>query len=148
MAYNHPTITPPKIPSSLLKQLLELCTKESPFITPEGKIYLKIEGVAMDNPLGPSFANFYMGYLEEQTFANNNNKLPIYTRYVDNIFVRYKNSDDLNKLKTIFEENSILKFTVDKSTDNKLPFLDVLLKNFNNISTLNTLKLEWVIFAH
>ena len=132
VAYNHPTITPPKLPKILLKQLLELCTKESPFTTPEGKIYVQTEGVAMGSPLGPSFANFYMGYLEEQTFTDNNNKLPIYARYVDDIFVGYNNPDDLNKLKTKFEENSILKFTIEKSTENKLPFLDVLVENCNN----------------
>ena len=93
---------------------------------------MQTEGVAMGSPLGPSFANFYMGYLEEQTFTDNNNKLPIYARYVDDIFVGYNNPDDLNKLKTKFEENSILKFTIEKSTENKLPFLDVLVENCNN----------------
>ena len=106
-----------------------------PYRTPNSKedeiksIYLQIEGVAIGSPLGPSFAKFYMGYLEEQTFAN---KLPIYTMYIDYIFVWYKTPNDLNKLKNIFEENSILKFTFEKCTGNKLSFLDVQVKNCNN----------------
>ena len=132
VAYNHPTIRAPKIPQNLLKNLLELCTKESPFTTPNGKIFKQIEGVAMGSPLGPLFANFYMGYLEEITFSNSNNKLPIYARYVDDIFIKYHSEEDLQKLKTNLEEKSVLKFTVEKSIDNKLPFLDVMISKKEN----------------
>ena len=44
--YNHPSIAPPKIPSDILKQLLEICTKEAPFRCPENKLYLQIERVS------------------------------------------------------------------------------------------------------
>ena len=72
--YNHDSIPPPKIPSEILKQVLELCTKEAPFRCPENKLYLQIEGVAMGSPLGPTFANFYMGNLEKKVFENPDNK--------------------------------------------------------------------------
>ena len=64
--YNHKTLPPPKMPKEILKQMLELCTKEAPFRSPDGNLYLQIEGVAMGSPLGPTFANFYMGHLEEK----------------------------------------------------------------------------------
>ena len=47
-------------------------------------------GVAMDSPLWPIFANYYMRYLEEGMFSDTSRKPLIYTRYVDNIFIMYK----------------------------------------------------------
>ena len=78
--YNHPSILPPKIPPEILKQLLEVCTKEAPFRSPDNKLYLQIEGVAMGSPLGPTFANFYMGNLENKVLDNLTNKPSIYVR--------------------------------------------------------------------
>ena len=131
LAYCNNSILPPKIPRNLLKQLLELCTKESPFITPSGKIYQQIEGVAMGSPLGPTFANFYMGYLEETIFADPNKKPLIYARYVDDIFVMSKNTNQFEQLKEHFQNISILKFTVEYSINNKLPFLDIMIDKNN-----------------
>ena len=85
-AYNSDELTPPKIPKDILKQLLELCTKKAPFRSPEGGLYLQIGGVAMGSPLGPTFANFYMGHLEQMILSNDNDPPSIYTRYVDDIF--------------------------------------------------------------
>ena len=127
LAYNHPIIAPPKIPSNLLRELLEMCTKESPFVTPDGRIFKQIDGVAMGSPLGPTFANFYMGYLEETTFSDINKKPLIYARYVDDIFIMYSTIEQLKEIKRNFENNSILKFTIEESAENKLPFLDVLI---------------------
>ena len=123
--YNHPTITPPKIPSDLLRKLLELCTKEAPFRSPEGKMYLQIEGVAMGSPLGPTFANFYMGELEENIFRNVMEKPLIYVRYIDDIFVLVSGEDKLVQLRNTFQEHSVLKFTYELGVDGRLPFLDV-----------------------
>ena len=125
-AYNHPSIRPPKIPKLLLKQLLELCTKEAPFKCPEGKIYVQIEGVAMGSPLGPMFANYYMGEVEQRVFSNKENVPSIYARYVDDIFVQVDSEEQLVELKQLFQNNSILNFTYEMNVNSKLPFLDVL----------------------
>ena len=124
-SYNHPTIPPPKIPENILRQLLSLCTREAPFRCPDGKLYVQTEGVAMGSPLGPTFANFYMGDLEQRTLTEDNPKPHIYARYVDDIFVQVKDINELEKLKQLFEENSVLHFTYELNIDNKLPFLDV-----------------------
>ena len=39
-----------KFQKTLLKELLQTCTKESPFTTLDGKIYKQINGVAMESP--------------------------------------------------------------------------------------------------
>ena len=130
--YNHPTVPPPKISQNILRQLLSLCTREAPFRCPDGKLYVQIQGVAMGSPLGPTFANFYMGDLEQRTLTDNSSKPHIYARYVDDIFVQVKDVKELEKLKQLFEANSVLNFTYELNIDNKLPFLDVLIDATDN----------------
>ena len=113
------------IPIELLRKLLELCTREAPFKSPDGKLYVQIEGVAMGSPLGPTFANFYMGELERSVFENVAKKPLIYVRYVDDIFVLVNCEDELVYLKRVFQENSVLNFTYELGVNGKLPFLDV-----------------------
>ena len=79
----------------------------------------------MGSPLGPTFANFYMGDLEQRTLTDNHSKPHIYARFVDDIFVQVKDINELEKLKKLFEDNSVLNFTYELNVSNKLPFLDV-----------------------
>ena len=130
--YHHPTMTAPKIPPNILRELLSICTKESPFRSPAGGLYLQIEGVAMGSPLGPTFAGFYMGHLEDQTFNNRCNKPNIYVRYVDDIFMQVNDIDQLLNIKEIFQQNSVLNFTYELHNNNRLPFLDISVKIENN----------------
>ena len=134
--YNHDHLLPPKIPPYILGEFLKLCTKEAPFKCPRGKLYVQIEGVAMGSPLGPTFANFYMGNLEKTIFSDPDMKPSIYARYVDDTFVQVKDENELIKLKNCFQSNSKLNFTYELSIDNKLPFLDVLVESSDN--TFNT----------
>ncbi|XP_045124906.1 uncharacterized protein LOC123512546 [Portunus trituberculatus] len=62
--YHSSDTTPLDMPEKHLKSLLELCTKEAPFISPDGKMYQQIDGVAMGSPLGVLFSNFFMGTIE------------------------------------------------------------------------------------
>ena len=57
--------------------------------------------------------------------TENSTKPHIYARYVDDNFVQVKDMNELEKLKQLFEENSVLNFTYELNIDNKLPFLDV-----------------------
>ena len=129
--YNDPNILPPDIPKKILKELLEICTKEAPFKSPNGKLYRQVDGVAMGSPLGPTFANYYMAHTENLILNDLTEKPNIYARYMDDIFIEIKTENDLIKLKELFEKNSVLKFTYEKSIENKLPFLDVMLHKIN-----------------
>ena len=126
--FDNPCLPPPKISKEILRQLLELCTKESPFRCPLGNLYIQTEGVAMGSPLGPTFANFYMGDLERKVLDNSLHKPNIYARYVDDIFVQIENEEELIELKNKFQNNSVLNFTCEFSRNFSLPFLDVLVK--------------------
>ena len=61
--YEHPTIPPPNIQKQVLEQLLHICTSETPF-KHNGQVYKQINGVSMGSPLGPTFGDFYMSYVE------------------------------------------------------------------------------------
>ena len=122
--YNHPDIEPPKITIENFKKLLLICTTECPFLTPDGKIFVQIDGISMGCVLGPTFANFYMGHLEQKILKHFN--LDMYTRYVDDIFVSSNSLDQILQLKASLERESILKFTIENEKYNKtLNFLDV-----------------------
>ena len=53
-------------------------------------------------------------------------------RYVDDIFIIYNNIKQTEDLKNKFEEESLIKFTVEHSTNNKLPFLDVMIEKYKS----------------
>ena len=53
------------------------------------KFYQQVDGVAMGSPLGPTFANFFLGHIEEKMFATCGMKPKLYLRYVDDIFALF-----------------------------------------------------------
>ena len=121
---NTPTLD---IPENTLRQLLECCTKEAPFTCPRGNRYCQVDGVAMGSPLGVLFANFFMGSIENQVFAEMR-KPDIYCRYIDDIFVKVKDEEEIAVLRQRLQDVSGLRFTVEKSSNGTMPFLDVLVK--------------------
>ena len=115
---------PLNIPEEHLRTLLEICTKEAPFTCPRGNLYRQVDGVAMGSPLGVLFANFFMGSIETTTLRDR--RPSIYGRYVDDIFIRVKDVEELLDLKQRLTTSSGLNFTYEESTEGRLPFLDVL----------------------
>ena len=65
-----------------MKDLLYLCTKHVHF-TYGGKIYIQIDGVAMESPLGPLLANIFMISLEEAILPSINKHVAHWKRYID-----------------------------------------------------------------
>ena len=81
----------------------------------------------MGSPLGPTFANFYMGHVEEIVFASYP-KPTIYIRYVDDIFLMVDSVEDITLLRERLQENSVLHFTHELSNNkNQIHFLDTLI---------------------
>jgi hypothetical protein len=130
--YSHPTLPAPSIPKKILLDLLRLCTSESPFRTPDNKIYRQTNGVAMGSPLGPTFAEYYMCEIENRVLSDELNKPELYCRYVDDIFVVVRDEEQLMNLRMAFEMNSDLKFTYELGQNRTLPFLDILVQAKNN----------------
>jgi hypothetical protein len=131
--YHNPNLPPPLIPKHYMKALLEICTTESPFYSPNNDIYFQIDGVSMGCVLGPTMANFYMGHLEERVFNDFPNLKPkIYDRYIDDTFGAFKDEQEIINLKNKFEEMSCLKFTYELEKDKILNFLDVKIVRTDN----------------
>ena len=123
--YHHPTLPPLPMPSGLLKEMLGACTREAPFRSPEGRLYLQVDGVAMGSPLGVLFAESYMSFVETEALAGMAEKPYIYSRYLDDIFVDIKDEPSLMHLKEELERHSVLTFTTEVGENNTLAFLDI-----------------------
>ena len=73
-----------------LRELLEICTQKSIFCF-DGQYYEQIDGVSMGCRLGPTFANYFMDWLEKRNFAKLKRLgVILYKRYVDDTFVILK----------------------------------------------------------
>ena len=79
------------------------------------------EGVMMGSPLGPTFANYYMWHLENETAKRCPETMPtIYARYVDDIFVVCESEENILAFREELERNSVLKFTHELENNNQL----------------------------
>ena len=112
------------------ENLLNLATKESFFLF-NGKYYQQIDGVAMGSPLGPTLANAFLCFHEQKWLS----ECPVefrplyYRRYVDDCFLIFKDPNHNSKfLDYLNAKHPNIEFTAENETDNKLPFLDVLVK--------------------
>ena len=131
--YNHPTMKAPAIPKEKMKELLIICTTEVPFRKPDGTMFIQLDGVSMGSPLGPTFANFFMAEVENRTLdgMTSTTKPSLYGRYIDDIFVLCS-EEILLHMKDLMSQISGMNFTIEKSIENKLPFLNVLVEKLEN----------------
>ena len=125
--YNHPTIPPPAISQNIMRELLTICTTEVPFRNINGDMYVQCDGLSTGSSLGPTFANFFMAEVENRALENLDVELALYGRYIDDIFVICE-EEELIALKEEMMNISGLNFTIERSVDNKLPFLNVLVE--------------------
>lgn len=96
--YKHLSIPPPKIRSAIFQKVLLTSTTKAPFYNHNGNTYIQANAVSIGNPLGPAFCNFYMSHIENKVFKTTD-KLQIYTRHVDDIFVLIKSKEKIINVK-------------------------------------------------
>lgn len=121
----------PSLPKPILEQLLRCCTTESPFRSPDNKLYYQCNGIAMGNPLGPTFSEFYMCDLENKVLNNEQLKPATYCRYVDDVFVVVRNEGHLKELQQQMQSESVLTFSYELSVNGKIPFLDITVESID-----------------
>ena len=126
-----------KLSKPQFKQLLEFGVKDSPFLFNQ-KLYVQRDGVAMGSPLGPSFANCFMGHHEEKWLDD----CPLdfrplyYKRFVDDCFILFRNTEHIPKFQAYLNsKHENIKFTVEQEHEGTLPFLDVFLTRKGNTIT-------------
>lgn len=121
----------PSIPKLILEKLLRCCTTESPFRSPDNKLYYQSNGIAMGSPLGPTFSEYYMCDLENKVLSNEQLKPATYCRYVDDIFVVVRDEGHLQELQQQMQHESVLTFSYELSVNGKIPFLDISVETTN-----------------
>ena len=81
----------------------------------------------MGSPLGPTLANLFLAYHEENWLNNCpvQFKPTFFRRYVDDIFLLFDNRDHVKKfLKYMNSRHRIINFTYEEKQNNTLAFLD------------------------
>ena len=81
----------------------------------------------MGSPLGVLFANFFMGSIEEEIFKNIQTP-QICCRYIDDIFVKSEDAEQIEALRQHLMDAYCLNFTIEHSENGSIPFLDILVK--------------------
>ena len=90
--------------------------------------YKQINGVAIGTKMGPSYANLFVGFIENKFFSNYHGPKPdLYKRYIDDCVGATSSSKEELNLFT----NAALKYTWEIS-ENSLAFLDIKLSINDN----------------
>lgn len=77
----------PDIP--VLADLLDMVTRNNVFEF-NGEVYIQTKGVPMGNIMAPSYSGIFMGELEKRLIQLDHDKIKIWVRYIDDIFVIWK----------------------------------------------------------
>jgi hypothetical protein len=112
---------------SQFKSLLELAVLDTHFLFNK-QLFKQSEGMAMGSPLGPTFANIFMNFLESEFLerAPQNIKPSFYNRYVDDILCGFDKLEHTELFLTYI--NSVhpnIKFSMETEKDNCMNFLDL-----------------------
>ena len=94
------------------------------------EVFHQVLGTAMGTKFAPKYANMFMGRLEERILESLPFKPYTWWRFLDDIFCIWTGTPE--QLQETFEImnnfHPTIKFTMDIMKDNKIPFLDVLVK--------------------
>jgi hypothetical protein len=97
---------------------------------------IKLDGVAIGYPLGPTLANVFMNHLEEKFVDQVKTMYGVITwfRYVDDIFILIDDLANMQKvLELIHNQHKNIKLTFGIEQDFILPFLDVKILRKDNV---------------
>ena len=126
------------------RSLLLLAVSDYYFIF-DSKIYKQIEGISMGCALGPTFADIFMISLEKIIFTTCPEEFrPVfYRRYVDDTFALFRDPSHAPRfLEFINNLHNNINFTMETESDNKLPFLDVLVTRNNSMFCTSVFRKE------
>ena len=110
-----------------MHEMLSLTTKES-IILFDNCFYSQIDGVSMGSPLGPTLANVFLCYHENQWLSDcpKHFKPVCYKRYVDDIFVLFKKPEHVPLFANYMSSrHKNINFSFETEKNGKLPFLDI-----------------------
>ena len=106
----------PPFPKKSFIKLLTIATQG--IFMYKDKTYKRTDGVAMGSPLGPSLANFFLGYLENKNIVNSIHAPSFYNRYIDDICAIFSDGDNIQPfLDFINSLHQNIKFTIEYAKD-------------------------------
>jgi len=105
---------------------MEICLR-STYFQFRNNFFEQEDGMAMGCPLSTIGADIFMERLEDDLIRGNHT-VKFYSRYVDDIFmiIRGRQTEKVLQLLNSFDPN--VQFTYEKENEQKLPFLDVLIR--------------------
>ena len=157
------SLVPPSIPEKVLRHLIKLCVVNNTFVF-NGKVYEQQDGVAMGTSLGPTLANIWMCYLEEEFFVNDS--IDIDDMNMETIFNEFEHSSKVENQKIVpspklapkneLDSNSfsfvedVLKFIADQTclicdveSDSMAKAINHVEKHHFNLKVEESIKKKW-----
>ena len=100
---------------------------DSTVFTFNNKFYRQLIGSPMGSCSSPMFGELIINSLEESCLNTLKNTVIFYRRYVDDTFIVFKDTDSDLVLNTFnsYDNDNLLRFTMENETENKLNFLDM-----------------------
>eukprot|EP00731_Ephydatia_muelleri_P016901 Em0009g1325a len=140
-----------------LTELLDMITKNNVFEF-DGEFYIQTKGVPMGNIMAPSYSGIFMGELETRLIDLQSDKIKLWVRYIDDIFVAWQGTQtdfdnfvqQCNKLHTSIKfsttEINFLDMTVFKGPNfQQRQKLDI--KTFKKTYKQTGIR-PWILFSH
>ena len=125
--------------SDVLLKLIELCTNNA-YFSCNGNFFQQKRGLPMGSCISPVLSNIYMEFFERYLLPSIVNFELVWLRYVDDVFAVLLDNIDLdNFLASLNRLSPSIKFTIEKETNNSIPFLDVEVIRGNLKFTVNPL---------
>lgn len=104
----------------------------STYFTFNDIIYGQTFGTPMGSPLSPIIADIVLQDIENKALYKLKFNIPIYYRYVDDIFLVTKRDRINNIVETFNSYHSRLQFTYEVESEGRISFLDLMIININN----------------
>lgn len=114
------------INKSLFLDILRFCIVDNRYFQHDGRIYLQQKGLPMGSPASPIVADIVMENLLDSCIEKLAIKPKILTKYVDDLFCVVSECE-INTILEVFNNfHPSIKFTMERETNSKLPYLDTL----------------------
>ena len=112
-------------PTEDLIQLITYILTKNNFVF-QGEHYLQLQGTAMGTRMAPSYANIFMGALEEKVLSDVDKKPDVWWRYIDDVFVIWTHGEEclIEFVNQINKMHTKIQFTAEWSS-RSIAFLDV-----------------------
>ena len=116
------------MPLEDITDLLSFCLNTTQFVF-EGTYYKQVFGTAMGSPVSAVIANLVMEDIEHRALTTALVSPSFWKRFVDDVISAVSQDEIVVLLQHLNSIEPSIQFTVERETDGKLPFLDILKEN-------------------